>query len=1425
MLRLVGCRLGGRARRRSANALIDAAVNAVLAELRAKTTKAKKLKRIEAPKSSVAVAAPAKRAKELVAPPMDPPSPPADVAAPTKAKASNTKKNLVDTVLSGVNCTLLKHVLSSSSSSSTSTDIPDVARMLRLDYTSVAGKHHLAHLADIFLVNRIHAAVVADTQESVVDSKTSAAADSSSPLVVLVETNLPREDAEVQEFIIRNALHMHPLTPEVEAVDGQPIKTPPLTVLVLSDEQTQRVRTLAKLPPLPPRVPSAVPVAIVPATNCNNSAQVASAKTASAQAPSAQASSAKTASAEVPSAQVASAKSTSAKTASAQAPSAQASSAKTASAEVPSAQVASAKSTSAKTASAQAPSAQAASAKTASAQAPSAKTASAQAPSAQASSAKTASAQAPSAQAASTKTASAQVPSAQVASARTASAEVPSAQVASAKSTSAVPASDAATAETASSKKPIRQAQSSPDATPAQDASQCTGKSEEAAKSAPQQTDADETAKTEKTVLPSVSPPPLSGAATAAGPTHTAKSEAQAAVKAVPLEKTEASTMEKTQIERMVRRAARISIKALATQQKKRRPATPSQSRLVAAIAATVSRSGTAVVRPPRLLPVESSKEKLLWASQPGQPLPIGVLKPLVSAAVYEEIRTSAAAAASATSATSPLTMHTVVYSATKESSAATVWLGALQAAADLASAVSGGASQLPAEVAELAGLDPARVRRVSERKSSKQRGATNAAAASSVAADGVAATPTVVTPTSPSPYIYMLIHTRLSREDAAVLQQELQYHLTQLKATRAGAELAGMSVLTADDASPAHLSYVLENTVVEVGGKSAKKSGARRDGKAVTIPSVPPMLSAEGAEVQGVFQEVYRLLSEQPWLLRSPLWTGTPSSSPHQHQQHPDTLVADAIRVTALTQVLVQRKEAQLRQHFEAAQQSSAVNANSEAVARAAQRVEMKSMVTAAVEEVSVRHEQATAHLVKTLSSMAGQWSLEKLSDTLEAIVRDEVKPIMDALEERLGGASSHNSVAANIEATPITAAPTLMATSAFTPSTDSADPSSPVLLAKHDEIKDTMSQVLVQLRELTERMSALAAATTATAAAQTEGSVDSSAVRPSETAAALPRGEEEARLLRDLHELQEKHHLRLSEELECLRNELHTFSRQESATAETPASAPVLTYATALSPESLNGAVADTVHEIAHVIRQGIHTSVVEQLSAYCDVHRSIQSSTRDDKCSEEPLMPVLPVTSFELEEMLTRVVDHAVQKSTEKMESHVREVLEKSQRNERSVNQASSATAAPPTSGTELDEALRGALGGLWAQARAEAAGEEAAKVSQHHRQLLRLFRRQQHLQRGVPGQQSLAAPTSPLSYVALEEAMRVVMHPYMAQMQATVAAAASAAAAASGSPRTSIETSSSVSSNDDGVEQEAVDCPAGKEGSNKESRKAA
>ncbi|CAG9572811.1 conserved hypothetical protein [Leishmania major strain Friedlin] len=1247
MLRLVGCRLGGRVRRRSKSAIIDAAVNAVLAELRAKATKAKKSKRAATSTPAAAVKAPAKRTEQLEPPPAGAPPPPATTAAPAKAKTRNASKNLVDTVLSGVNCTLLKHVLSSSSSSSTSTDIPDVGRVLRLDYTTIARKHQLAHLADILLVNRIHAAVVNDTHERTADGASGAAADASSPLVVLVETTLPREDAEVQEFIIRNALSMHPLPPEVATEDGQSVHTPPLTVLVLGDEQTKRVRTLAELPPVPPRVPAAAPLATAPATNSHDNAQAAS----------------------------------------------------------------------------------------------------------------------------------------------------------------AAPASDrSAAAEAAPSTTCDNPARCSLSGAPAQGAPQRKENPKEANSSTPPKADAAETATAANAVLPSASSSPVAAAAASAESVPTLAATAAAANTAPPV-KTAASEVSTKRVERAVRRVARVSLKALAAQ-KKRRPATPSQARLVASIAATVSGKHAAVARPPRLLSVDSSKEKLLWASQPGRPLPIRILEPLVSPAVYEEVRTAAAADASASSVASPLTMHMVVYGVSKESSASTVWLGALQAAAELTSAMSSGASQLPAEVAELAGLDPARVRRVSERKSSRKRCNTKAAAVSSVSDDGTA---TAAAPMSPKPYVYILIHTRLSREDAAVLQQELQYQLMQLKATPAGAEVAGMSVLTAEDVSPAHLSYVLEHSMVEGGGDSVKMSAMRRGCKSGMVPSAAPTLSAEAAEVSNTFQEVYRLLSEQPWLLSSPLQRETPSSS-SPRQQHPDTLVADAIRIAALTQVLVQRKEAQLRGHFEAAQQSSAMNADSEAVARAAQRVEMKTMVTEAVEEVSVRHEQATAHLVKTLSSIVGQWSLEKLSDTLEAIVRDEVKPIMDVLEERLASTPGRNAEAAGGEAAPIAAAPALMATPASTSPTDSADAASSVLLERQDEIKGTMSQALAQLRELSERLSALAAATTAAAAAKTEGLVGSAAAHPPETAAAPPKSEEELRLLRNLHELQEQHHSKLSDGLESLRSDLRYFASQERAAAEAQATVPAAAYAATLSKESLDRAVADTVHEITHAIRRDLHASVVEQLDAYCDVHRSTQNSAREDRRDEEPSTPVLPVTSFELEEMLTRVVEHTVRTSTDKIEDHVRAAIEKSYRNQQAADPASVTAAASTTSATESDEALKAALERLWAQVRAEAAEEEAVKVSQHNRQLLRLLRRQKHLQRCLPGCQATSAPASasspasPLSYVALEEAMRVVMHPYMAQMQATVAAAAA------GSPRTSVETSSSTTSADDGVEQDHAAHPA-------------
>lgn len=61
--------------------------------------------------------------------------------------------------------------------------------------------------------------------------------------------------------------------------------------------------------------------------------------------------------------------------------------------------------------------------------------------------------------------------------------------------------------------------------------------------------------------------------------------------------------------------------------------------------------------------------------------------------------------------------------------------------------------------------------------------------------------------------------------------------------------------------------------------------------------------------------------------------------------------------------------------------------------------RGEMKVMVSDAVEEVSARHENATAHLVTSLAAMVGQWSTDHLLDGVDALLRER----LEAWEERL--------------------------------------------------------------------------------------------------------------------------------------------------------------------------------------------------------------------------------------------------------------------------------------------------------------------------------------------------------------------------------------------------------------------------------------
>ncbi|KAG5480582.1 hypothetical protein LSCM1_06286 [Leishmania martiniquensis] len=1490
MLRHLGRRLGGRAGRRSTSSIIDAAVNAVLAELQGEAATSKRPTRTAAQKCS-AVEAPVKRDEHLAAPP-------AASATPAKATAPSASKILVDVVFSGVNCTLLKHLLSSSSSSSTSTDIPDVARLLRLDYTTVSKKRQLAHLADIHLVNRIHAAVVVHTKAHGPEIEESDLADPSSPLVVLVETNLPREDAEVQEFIIRNALHMHPLPPVVVTEDGHSVTTPSLTVLVLGEEQTTRVRTLAELPPLPPRVSVAAPKAIELAVSsdgracsavpplASDSADAEAAPPSTHNAPPQSRLDAAPVQDAPPGRGVSSGTAESvpqkddadgtAKAADGAARAADGTAraadgaARAADGTAKAADgTARAADSTAKAADGTAKAADGtaraadgtaraadgtarAADGTAKAADGTAKAADGTARAADGTAraadgtAKAADGTARAADGtarAADGTAKAADGTARAAdgtakaadgTARAADGTAKAADgtakaadgTARAADGTAKAADGAARAADGTAKAADGTARAADGTAKAADgaarAADGTAKAADGTARAADGTAraadgtaraadgtakaadgtaraADSTAKAADGLSPSSSSPPSASAAPAATAAEP------------PAQKRADAAMQRAKMERAMRRVARVSIEAFAAQQKKRKQirVTPSRARLVAAIEASVSRRGPAASRPPRLLSVESAMDTLLWASRPGQPVPIHALEPLLIPSVFEEIRAAAAAGPLSSPHASSLTMHMVVYGAGTASSPSTVWLGALQAAADLANAVSSGVSRLPAKVAQLAGLDSKRIRRLAELRKSRQRNLKSAAAKSSIP-DGAPRPAAAAAPKTARPYVYMLIHTRLSREDAAVLQQELQYQLSKLRATAAGPELAGMSVLTADDVSPAHLTDVLGSLKVEGDASSDVKTSSAK-GKATAESKAVQKLSAEGAEVRETFQDMHRLLSKEPWILRSLSEAAAPSS----HQQHnSDTLVTDAIRVAALTHVLVQRKEVQLRAHMEAARQSNAVKADSEAVARAAQRVEMKTMVAEAVEEVSVRHQQATAHLVKTLSSMVGQWSLEKLSDTLEAIVRDQVKSIIDVLQERLDSTHACTTEAVNVEAMPKTAVTALKATPAPTSPADSADAASTVLLAKQDELKSIVSQALAQLRELSEQTSALAAAAaTAASAAQTDGVASAAEAGPREMAATEPQREEELCLLKDLHERQEQHHSKIREELESLRSELNSLASKERAAAEAQASAHAETGVAAPSPESLNRMTADAVSEIAHAIRQSIHASVVEQLDAYCDVRRSAS----EDRHGGEPAMPVLPVTSFELEEMLTRVVDHAVRRSTDEIEAHVRVAIAQAQGKKEAAGSDSLATEASASSAAESHEALKAALEGLWARVRAEAAEEEAVKASQHNRQLLRLLRRQQHLQRSLTGHQQTAAtvPASPLSYAALEEVMRVVMHPYMAQLQKAVAAASSTGAAASGPSRTSVAPLSRMSSAADAAAREEVAHPAGEE----------
>ncbi|CCW71896.1 unnamed protein product [Phytomonas sp. Hart1] len=176
-----------------------------------------------------------------------------------------------------------------------------------------------------------------------------------------------------------------------------------------------------------------------------------------------------------------------------------------------------------------------------------------------------------------------------------------------------------------------------------------------------------------------------------------------------------------------------------------------------------------------------------------------------------------------------------------------------------------------------------------------------------------------------------------------------------------------------------------------------------------------------EAAARTGLFREAYRALTTAlPGPESAPPFPSPLRPGPHSGPEG-GSWVEHVVRIAAVVELIVERREGQLRRRTEEAMREIYRQAHAEQteLARAAQTTEWKAMITEAVEEVSARHEQATSHLVKSLTTMVGEWSPEKLFDAVEALLKERVNPLRgdlqqliefsETLGERLGQINVH--------------------------------------------------------------------------------------------------------------------------------------------------------------------------------------------------------------------------------------------------------------------------------------------------------------------------------------------------------------------------------------------------------------------------------
>lgn len=374
--------------------------------------------------------------------------------------------------------------------------------------------------------------------------------------------------------------------------------------------------------------------------------------------------------------------------------------------------------------------------------------------------------------------------------------------------------------------------------------------------------------------------------------------------------------------------------------------------------------------------------EKELWRSPKDGPTDLSVMQSLLDSSAYLALLKNVTLTADRTAATE---VYVLVYRLGTASSVQRFWSSAMHAVGRYYESLTGSsaASDLIANYERelqaaqtqiiLRGKSIRRRLRPPRMKKAKKMVMKAARSGSGVAA-GVA----------PQRGVYLFLHANyLVGGDVLLLQREVQALYAALPSPLQRLFL-GVHVVAPHRISEGNLLYVLQHTTTPVKQLSA-------DGSRLSPQQQPSSNS--------VFPEVFRRLSTPQNTITAGATVGT--SGWEASTLTPNLLVAQSVRVADVVTDLLRPSTSQTNRLLEEmlTELRKMQQGNKDEISLAAQRVEMKNMMTEAVEEVSVRHEQATSHLVKSLSSVVTPWATDELFDRMEAILKDQLESVQEGI------------------------------------------------------------------------------------------------------------------------------------------------------------------------------------------------------------------------------------------------------------------------------------------------------------------------------------------------------------------------------------------------------------------------------------------